>query len=73
MNEAQFAGASHVVALETLPANIKTQLSAPRGSRVKVLLMPDGVDVLPLFDEISRSVNTTAAGGNASLMAMAEG
>ena len=29
-------------------------------------------DVLPLFDEFSRSENTTAAGGNASLMAMDE-
>ena len=73
VSETPFAGASHVVALENLPANIKTQLSAQRGALVKVLLMPDGVDVLPLFDEISRSVNTTAAGGNASLMAMAEG
>ena len=73
VSETPFAGASHVVALENLPANIKMQLSAQRGALVKVLLMPDGVDVLPLFDEISRSVNTTAAGGNASLMAMAEG
>lgn len=29
-------------------------------------------DILPLFDEFSRSENTTAAGGNASLMAMDE-
>ncbi|UOO80904.1 bifunctional proline dehydrogenase/L-glutamate gamma-semialdehyde dehydrogenase PutA [Uruburuella testudinis] len=63
---------AHVVALEPLPLEIKAQLAEAGGALVKVFDAQAGVDVLPLFEEISLSVNTTAAGGNASLMAMAE-
>ena len=66
------SGISHVVALETLPVAAKTALAATEGALIRVLNAESGVDVLPLFEEISRSTNTTAAGGNASLMAMAE-
>ena len=63
---------SHVVALETLPAGVKQKLAQQSGAIAKTFNAQNGVDILPLFEEISRSVNTTAAGGNASLMAMEE-
>ena len=66
--------ASHVIALTALPAEEKTALAARDGAIVKIHSADaDGnVDILPLYLENSRSTNTTAAGGNASLMAMAE-
>ena len=51
---------------------LKTALAARDGALVKIIDATGGVDILPLYEENSRSTNTTAAGGNASLMAMAE-
>ena len=65
-------GISHVIALENLPLAVKQQLAGSDGALVKILPSEQGVDVLQLFEEISCSINTTAAGGNASLMAMAD-
>ena len=64
--------ARHVLALEPLPVALKTTLAARDGALVKIIDATGGVDILPLYEENSRSTNTTAAGGNASLMAMAE-
>ena len=66
--------ATHVIALTPLPAEEKTALAARDGVIIKIYPADaDGnVDILPLYHENSRSTNTTAAGGNASLMAMAE-
>ena len=66
--------ATHVIALSPLPAEEKTALAARDGVIIKIQPADaDGnVDILPLYHENSRSTNTTAAGGNASLMAMAE-
>ena len=66
--------ATHVIALTPLPAEEKTALAARDGVIIKIHPADaDGnVDILPLYHENSRSTNTTAAGGNASLMAMAE-
>ena len=66
--------ATHVIALSPLPAEEKTALAARDGIIIKIQPADaDGnVDILPLYHENSRSTNTTAAGGNASLMAMAE-
>ncbi|OSI15742.1 bifunctional proline dehydrogenase/L-glutamate gamma-semialdehyde dehydrogenase PutA [Neisseria dumasiana] len=65
-------GISHLVALEPLPAELKQQAAQQDGEIVKILDAANGVDILQVFEEISVSVNTTAAGGNASLMAMDE-
>ena len=66
--------ATHVIALSPLPAEERTALAARDGVIIKIHPADaDGnVDILPLYHENSRSTNTTAAGGNASLMAMAE-
>ena len=66
--------ATHVIALSPLPAEERTALAARDGVIIKIQPADaDGnVDILPLYHENSRSTNTTAAGGNASLMAMAE-
>ena len=66
--------ATHVIALSPLPAEERTALAARDGVIIKIYPADaDGnVDILPLYYENSRSTNTTAAGGNASLMAMAE-
>ena len=66
------ANVQHILALEKMPSERKRQIARQNGALVKVIDVADGVDILPLFEEISRSTNTTAAGGNASLMAMAE-
>ncbi len=66
------AGISHLVALDAPSADTKTALAKRSGPLVRIVDAQNGVDVLQLFEEISCSVNTTAAGGNASLMAMAE-
>ena len=66
--------ATHVIALSPLPAEEKTALAARAGVIINIHPADaDGnMDILPLYHENSRSTNTTAAGGNASLMAMAE-
>lgn len=65
-------GISRLVALEPLPAELKQQTALQDGAIIKILDAANGLDILQVFEEISCSVNTTAAGGNASLMAMAE-
>ena len=66
--------ATHVIALSPLPAEEKTALAARDDVIIKIQPADaeGNVDILPLYHENSRSTNTTAAGGNASLMAMAE-
>ncbi|WP_338809460.1 bifunctional proline dehydrogenase/L-glutamate gamma-semialdehyde dehydrogenase PutA [Neisseria leonii] len=66
------SGISHVVALTALDGDTRRRLAEQPGALVKIIDAADGLDILPVFEEISVSVNTTAAGGNASLMAMAE-
>lgn len=63
---------SHVVALEALPTERKQMLAAGSGALVRILPSESGLDILQVFEEISCSINTTAAGGNASLMAMSD-
>ena len=66
------AGISHVAALEPLPSARKQVLANRDGALVRILPSENGLDILQVFEEISCSINTTAAGGNASLMAMAD-
>ena len=66
------AGISHVVALEDLPSERKQALAATDGALIRILPSENGLDILQVFEEISCSINTTAAGGNASLMAMSD-
>ena len=63
---------SHVAALEPLPAELKQALAESGGALIRILPSENGLDVLQVFEEISCSINTTAAGGNASLMAMGD-
>ena len=63
------AGISHVVSLEELPVELKQTLAGGDGALVRIINAQHGVDVLQLFEETSCSINTTAAGGNAHLMA----
>lgn len=63
---------SHVIALEPLPSERKQALAATNGALIRVLPSENGLDILQVFEEISCSINTTAAGGNASLMAMSD-
>ena len=65
------AGISHVAALEPLPSARKQVLANRDGALVRILPSENGLDILQVFEEISCSINTTAAGGNASLMTMA--
>ena len=66
------AGISHVAALEPLPSARKQVLANRDGALGRSLPSENGLDILQVFEEISCSINTTAAGGNASLMAMAD-
>ena len=68
----EVAGISHVAALEPLPSARKQLLANRDGALVRILPSENGLDILQVFEEISCSINTTAAGGNASLMAMAD-
>ncbi|SUO95713.1 bifunctional proline dehydrogenase/L-glutamate gamma-semialdehyde dehydrogenase PutA [Suttonella ornithocola] len=61
-----------VLYLEGLPQSLKAELAEKSGAIIQCYDGREQVDLLPLFLEISISNNTTAAGGNASLMAMAE-
>ncbi|MCL6083822.1 bifunctional proline dehydrogenase/L-glutamate gamma-semialdehyde dehydrogenase PutA [Neisseria meningitidis] len=65
-------GISHVAALSPLDSARKQELAAHDGALIRVLPSENGLDILQVFEEISCSVNTTAAGGNASLMAVAD-
>ena len=68
----EVAGISHVAALKPLPSARKQVLANRDGALVRILPSENGLDILQVFEEISCSINTTAAGGNASLMAMAD-
>lgn len=61
-----------VITLEDLDADTKIALAQREGPLVRIWQSTDGLDILPLFTERAISINTTAAGGNASLMAMSE-
>ncbi|WP_225747679.1 bifunctional proline dehydrogenase/L-glutamate gamma-semialdehyde dehydrogenase PutA [Eikenella sp. Marseille-P7795] len=63
------ADISHVAALEPLSPELKQALAGRDGALVRIIDAEQGVDVLQLFAESSCSINTTAAGGNAHLMA----
>ncbi|QMT31225.1 bifunctional proline dehydrogenase/L-glutamate gamma-semialdehyde dehydrogenase PutA [Alysiella filiformis] len=63
---------AHLVALDAPSVALKNDIAARSGALIRVIDATQGLDVLPLYEEISCSINTTAAGGNASLMAMQE-
>ena len=66
------AGISHVAAIEPLSSERKQELAGAT-VRSSAFCLPNKVmDILQVFEEISCSINTTAAGGNASLMAVAD-
>ncbi|MDO4441900.1 MAG: bifunctional proline dehydrogenase/L-glutamate gamma-semialdehyde dehydrogenase PutA [Moraxella sp.] len=60
-----------VIALADMPSDEQVRLSTLDGAIRRVIDAKDGLDVSRLYHEISQSYNTTAAGGNASLMASA--
>lgn len=60
-----------IVALSDLPISEKVRLSELDGAIRRVMDATDGFDMTRLYHEVSQSYNTTAAGGNASLMASA--
>ncbi|WP_308187223.1 bifunctional proline dehydrogenase/L-glutamate gamma-semialdehyde dehydrogenase PutA [Neisseria subflava] len=66
------AGISHVAAIEPLSSEHKQELAGRDGALIRILPSEQGLDILQVFEEISCSINTTAAGGNASLMAVAD-
>ena len=66
------AGISHVAAIEPLNSERKQELAGRDGALIRILPSEQGLDILQVFEEISCSINTTAAGGNASLMAVAD-
>ena len=51
---------------------LKQALAESGGALIRILPSENGLDILQVFEEISCSINTTAAGGNASLMAMGD-
>ncbi len=59
------------VALSPLPLATKVALSQTDGALKKIIAAEHGLDMAKLYHEVSQSHNTTAAGGNASLMASA--
>lgn len=65
-------GISHVAAIEPLSSERKQELAGRDGALIRILPSEQGLDILQVFEEISCSINTTAAGGNASLMAVAD-
>lgn len=58
-----------IVALESIPKDEQLRLASLNGAIRRIIDASCGVDILRLYHEISQSHNTTAAGGNASLMA----
>ena len=65
-------GVHHVAALSPLDSSRKQELANRDGALIRILPSEQGLDILQVFEEISCSVNTTAAGGNASLMAVSD-
>ncbi|MDO5059026.1 MAG: bifunctional proline dehydrogenase/L-glutamate gamma-semialdehyde dehydrogenase PutA [Neisseria sp.] len=64
------SGVAHVAALSPLSTEYKQSLAAQNGALIKILPSENGFDVYQVFEEIACSTNTTAAGGNANLIAM---
>ncbi|MDO4894327.1 bifunctional proline dehydrogenase/L-glutamate gamma-semialdehyde dehydrogenase PutA [Moraxella sp.] len=62
---------SIVVALSTMPTDEQVRLAELDGSIRRIIDASNGLDMTRLYHEVSQSYNTTAAGGNASLMASA--
>ena len=60
-----------IIALESMPSDEQVRLAALDGSIRRIIDATHGLDITRLYHEISQSYNTTAAGGNASLMASA--
>lgn len=60
-----------IIALESMPNEEQIRLATLDGSIRRVIDATCGLDIRRLYHEISQSYNTTAAGGNASLMASA--
>ncbi|WP_294034684.1 bifunctional proline dehydrogenase/L-glutamate gamma-semialdehyde dehydrogenase PutA [uncultured Moraxella sp.] len=60
-----------VVALSAMPSDEQVRLAGLDGSIRRVIDATNGLDFTRLYHEVSQSYNTTAAGGNASLMASA--
>ncbi|WP_107687599.1 bifunctional proline dehydrogenase/L-glutamate gamma-semialdehyde dehydrogenase PutA [Neisseria wadsworthii] len=71
-NHPETLGLSHVAALSPLPESVKLTLAQSNGPLIRILPAENGLDILQVFEETACSTNTTAAGGNASLMAMAD-
>ena len=65
-------GVHHVAALSPLDSSRKQELAKRDGALIRILPSEQGLDILQVFEEISCSINTTAAGGNASLMAVSD-
>ncbi|OAV03059.1 Proline dehydrogenase Proline oxidase [Moraxella catarrhalis] len=60
-----------IVALSDMPADERLRFADLDGSIRRIINATSGLDMTRLYHEISQSYNTTAAGGNASLMASA--
>ncbi|OOR90102.1 bifunctional proline dehydrogenase/L-glutamate gamma-semialdehyde dehydrogenase [Moraxella caviae] len=60
-----------IVALSAMPSAEQERLAGLDGAIRRVIHAENGLDMARLYHEVSRSHNTTAAGGNASLMASA--
>ena len=55
-------GVHHVAALSPLDSSRKQELAKRDGALIRILPSEQGLDILQVFEEISCSVNTTAAG-----------
>ncbi len=60
------------LAVNDVPVALKEALAERTGSIVTIIDAQNAVNLPQLMNEVSISINTAAAGGNASLMAMAE-
>lgn len=60
-----------IVALSDMPSDERLRFADLDGSIRRIIDATSGLDMTRLYHEISQSYNTTAAGGNASLMASA--
>lgn len=59
-----------IVALDKIDTERKLQFAQLDGAIRRVIDMSNGFDMIQVYHEVSQSFNTTAAGGNASLMAV---
>lgn len=60
-----------IVALQPINSQTATEFAQLDGAIRRIIDVTDGLDMAQLYHEVSISHNTTAAGGNASLMASA--